>query len=276
MKFRYLGTAAAERVPAVFCNCEMCNTARELEGKNIRTCSQAVIDEDLLIDLCPDTYMHVVQNNLRLDKVKYIIVTHSHGDHFSEYELAMRGVAFAHDMTESDLTIYCNKEVAEAWEKYGIHPDVKAHQSVKTVEPFKTYKAGDYEITPLPARHTHPEQSLIYIIKKEGKTLLYGNDSGYYYEDVFDYIQKHNVIFDLVSLDCTDGFIDLRPTDTHMSLNMAEKVCERFRAIGAVTQNTQVYVTHFSHNGKPVHEKLEKATKKWGAKPAYDGLEIIL
>lgn len=276
MKFKFLGTSAAERVPAVFCNCKTCNNVRKSGGKNIRTCSQAIIDEDLLIDLCPDTYMHVVQNNLRLDKIKYLLVTHSHGDHFTEYELAMRGVAFAHDITEPDLKIYCNKEVAETWAKGDIHPDVKLHQCVRIVEPFKTYKLDDYEITPLPAHHTKPEQSLIYIIKKDGKTLLYGNDSGYYYEEVFDYIQKNNIVFDLVALDCTDGFIDLWPTATHMSLNIAQKVCERFHAIGAVTQNTKVYVTHFSHNGDPIHEKMEKATQKWGAKPAFDGLEIIL
>ena len=33
MKFQYLGTAAAEDFPAVFCNCEYCQKARELGGK---------------------------------------------------------------------------------------------------------------------------------------------------------------------------------------------------------------------------------------------------
>ena len=65
MKIKFLGTAAAEGFPAVFCNCEYCNKARELGGKNIRTRSQAIIDNKLLIDLPADTYFHFLQNILK-------------------------------------------------------------------------------------------------------------------------------------------------------------------------------------------------------------------
>ena len=44
MKLKYLGTAAAEGVPALFCTCEVCRKSMELGGKNIRTRSQAIID----------------------------------------------------------------------------------------------------------------------------------------------------------------------------------------------------------------------------------------
>ena len=52
MKIQFLGTAAAEGFPAIFCNCEYCNKARELKGKNIRTRSQAIIDDKILLDFC--------------------------------------------------------------------------------------------------------------------------------------------------------------------------------------------------------------------------------
>ena len=32
MRIRYLGTAAAERTPAMFCNCEVCRRALEKGG----------------------------------------------------------------------------------------------------------------------------------------------------------------------------------------------------------------------------------------------------
>ena len=54
MHFQYLGTAAAEGWPAVFCNCPLCKRAALLGGRNIRTRSQALINKDLLIDLPPD------------------------------------------------------------------------------------------------------------------------------------------------------------------------------------------------------------------------------
>ena len=55
MKFQYLGTAAAEGWPAVFCRCEACEEAARRGGKNIRTRSQALVNDDLLLDLPPDT-----------------------------------------------------------------------------------------------------------------------------------------------------------------------------------------------------------------------------
>ena len=44
MKIKYLGTAAAEGIPAIFCECANCKRPRMLGGKNIRTRSQAIID----------------------------------------------------------------------------------------------------------------------------------------------------------------------------------------------------------------------------------------
>ena len=98
MKFRYLGTAAAEGFPAVFCNCEYCNVARKTGGKNIRTRSQAVIDDDLLIDFPPDTYSHALLTGLNLGKIKHLLVTHSHMDHFFPQEFELLVICFAHDM----------------------------------------------------------------------------------------------------------------------------------------------------------------------------------
>ena len=56
MKLTFLGTAAAEGFPAIFCNCEYCKEARKLGGKNIRSRSQTLINDDLLIDLPADSY----------------------------------------------------------------------------------------------------------------------------------------------------------------------------------------------------------------------------
>lgn len=48
MKIKYLGTAAAEGIPALFCRCDICKEARKRGGREIRTRSQAIIDEKLL------------------------------------------------------------------------------------------------------------------------------------------------------------------------------------------------------------------------------------
>lgn len=50
MKKQFLGIAAYEGIPAMFCNCENCRTSMEKGGKNMRSCSQAIINDDLLLD----------------------------------------------------------------------------------------------------------------------------------------------------------------------------------------------------------------------------------
>ena len=42
MKLQYLGTAAAEGWPALFCTCDNCARARAAGGKNIRTRRKAL------------------------------------------------------------------------------------------------------------------------------------------------------------------------------------------------------------------------------------------
>lgn len=69
MKITYLGTAASEGLPAPFCTCPVCQKARQEGGKSVRTRTQALVDESLLIDFPPDTYLHWLRNNFDFLKV---------------------------------------------------------------------------------------------------------------------------------------------------------------------------------------------------------------
>ena len=70
MKFRYLGTAASEGWPALFCNCEYCLKAKKLGGKNLRTRSQAIVNDDMLIDFPGDTFAHMLATGMDFSKVR--------------------------------------------------------------------------------------------------------------------------------------------------------------------------------------------------------------
>ena len=53
MKLTFLGTGAGEGYPGYWCECPHCTYARKHRGKNLRTNSSMVIDEELLIDIGP-------------------------------------------------------------------------------------------------------------------------------------------------------------------------------------------------------------------------------
>lgn len=271
MKITYLGTAAAEGFPAVFCNCEYCREAKRLGGKNIRTRSQALINDDLLIDLPADTYSHFLNNNIDGDTLKYLLVTHSHADHFYKNELGMRHGAYAHDMSVDKLQVFCNKGTADiirnidGVEYYTI--------TLNELKPFDTVSVGDYTVTALPARHFKGDGALFYIIKGE-KTVLYAHDTGYFFEEVFDYIKNNGCVFDLISLDCTNIDIPITDEGSHMGIDNIERVVQRLEDMGAVTDKTQKVINHFSHNANPIHHKLEERVSDLGYQVSYDGLSI--
>ena len=257
MKLTYLGTAAAEGFPALFCNCEYCREARRLGGKNIRTRSQSLINEDLLIDFPGDTYHHFLTNGIEGDKIKYLIITHSHSDHLYPRDLFNRHGCYAHNMSVPTLEVFCSGVTAS---RIGEPPNVK----VTVLEPFNTVEFSGYRVTALPARHMPSGEPFIYIIEKDGKALLYAHDTGYFFEEVFDYIKEHNIRFDMVSLDCTNVDIPIPDTGSHMGFPNICRVLKRLESLGAVSNKTVKYVNHFSHNGNPLHDHLCSRAAEYG------------
>ena len=195
MQFQYLGTAAAEGWPAVFCRCKYCLEAQRLGGKNIRTRSQAIVNDDLLLDLPPDTYMHKLMNNLDLSRVKYLFVTHFHMDHFYPQELTVRGSVYSLEMISPELEIYCAQETYDYFRRcadWEIDEKSDSAMHWHILKPFETVEAGPYRVTPLPANHMNPShQPFVYHIvdTREDKSVFYMHDSGYYFPEVWDYLK---------------------------------------------------------------------------------------
>jgi len=271
MKIIFLGTAASEGFPAVFCNCEHCREARRLGGKNIRTRSQALINDDLLIDFPADTYSHFLNNNIEADIIKYLLVTHSHSDHFYEKDLGTRFGVYAHDMRVDKIKMYCSEGAAK---KMNEMDDVESFMlTYEALNPFSEIEMGDYKVISLPARHFEGDGALFYIIK-EKKTVLYAHDTGYFYDEVFDYIKNTGYQFDLISLDCTNVDIPINDEGSHMGVDNINRVVQKLKEMDAVTDKTKIVINHFSHNACPIHHKLEERVAQYGYIVSYDGLSI--
>lgn len=270
MKLTFLGTAAYEGIPALFCNCPHCIQARQLGGKNIRTRSQALINDDLLIDFPADSYIHFLQNQIEGHKLRYLLITHSHSDHLYPEDLQARGSVYAHDMAVPTLEIIGSEGSCQAL----VPMRDKLHNlTFHPILPFETRQLGPYTVTALPAQHMEGDNPVFYIIQGD-KTVLYAHDTGYFFEEVFDYIQENKLVFDLVSLDCT--YVDLPSPDNnhHMGFDRIGKVLARLEAMGAVTPQTHKIANHFSHNGNPIHERITHCAALVDCIPSYDGMTV--
>jgi len=275
MKITYYGTAAAEGIPALFCECATCKQARKNGGRDIRTRSQSLIDENILIDYPADSYMHAVMYGLPLTRIRHCLITHAHTDHLYEGDFHMRAKDFApvlHEGAET-LHIYGSEMVKRSLAKdlYCRFHDEKRivfHQLYHG----KTYDIDGYAVTPLNARHDIYAGPFIYIIAKDGKTMLYGNDTGLFPDESWEHIEKSGVYFDFVSLDCTEGTRAIY-YDSHMNLERNVIVRDRLASIGVTDGKTVFCCNHFSHNGGQVlYEEFSAEAQKHGFLTAYDGM----
>lgn len=275
---RYLGTAAAEGLPAVFCNCPTCCAARRKGGKNIRTRSQVLINSDLLIDFPMDSYLHALKYRLDLSAVKYIFVTHSHMDHCYAQDFLMHGEPYAHNMTAPDLVLYGNADVLAVFEEQTRReskPAIRATITTVELTPYVDIQAGEYLVTPLPAVHTRGENCFVYLIRTDGKAYLHLHDTGILPDAVYDAVAERVGRLDAVSFDCTYGFTRKGP-GRHMGALDAADELQKLAARNLVDDGTIKILTHFSHNGALPHREMARRAKTLGFSVAYDGYQIII
>ncbi|MBR4236019.1 MAG: hypothetical protein IKR85_08155 [Clostridia bacterium] len=284
MKILYQGTAAAEGIPALFCECEACRHARAVGGHEIRMRSGALVDGVLKLDFGPDSYRQELDAHLDYSHLKSVLITHSHEDHLSAHELALRREVYAYVYGEDNvMTVYGNARTGDLLAKY-LNPLLEYRQ----VFPFETFETAEgYRVTPLDAVHCvwdqggmypltykgkkyfRSEQALFYLIEKDDKRLLYGHDTSEFTSEDMEFLAgKH---LDLVSLDCTNGAL-VNKWVGHMGcendLNMRRALTEN----GAADGRTVFVANHFSHNG--VRPEAEMQQLLPGFIIAYDGLEI--
>lgn len=274
MKLLYMGTAAAEGWPGLFCSCGICSHARKSGGRNLRTRTQALLDGSLLLDFPPDTYCHALQYGLDLGKIHTLLVTHSHMDHWFPTDLIHRHEHFGHG-AEGVLEVYGNKAVEKSFYEHILIDRFKPHPIDSCVH-FHVIHGGDiihsngWEIIAVPADHDKREECLVYICKKDGKSIFYGHDTGCSLSpEAWELLSKER--FNLVSLDATMG---MKSTPSyHMGLPDAEKMFRKLQELGCITSETIKAVNHFSHNGEMTYEQLAAWGGERGILTAYDGME---
>lgn len=276
MKLKYLGTAAAEGFPALFCECDTCARAKTLGGKNIRTRSQSIIDERLLIDLCPDTYMHMLHGGPELNSVNAVLITHSHFDHLHAETLRCLSAGMSKRTYKEPLCVYVAQSGYDMI-KNACGDIIKKHPDricVKLLAPFEHYSIEGYSVTALPASHSDVTSPLNFIISNDGKSLFYGHDTGLFKDEIYRYLARNDIHLDLVSLDCTYGVKEKANLDHHLNLVADAEIAEKLKCMGVCDEKTIFAANHFSHNCGSNYDELCNAAKDIGFVISYDGLEI--
>jgi len=288
VKFKFLGTSAGEQYPSFWCRCPNCHQSRTLGGKNLRRNTSAYLMPDCLIDLPAEICLQAERFNVSLMDTKYLLVTHSDKDHLYPYLLRWRyrrpGTplpppldAVGPRFSEIEkLTICGNKTVCELIaDELDDMPDVGTEAymvELRQVEPFENLSIGDMEIETLRANHGQGEDAMNYIIRRGGKTILYGLDTGWFLPETYKAIKGHK--FDLVVLEATFG--DGRASDGHFNFDLLKKAHRSFIEDGLLNEGSTFCATHFCPHFSPVHDIVAPRLAVEGIVASYDGMEIEL
>ena len=276
MKIQYLGTAAAEGVPALFCECERCKRSRLLGGRNIRTRSQALVDDRILIDFPPDTFVHFLRYDLPLHLIKTCLITHAHSDHLYAEDLEFRkNGSYAQLNDRAPITFYSDTrgyEMIRAVIDGARIPDTDLR--AERISPFQPFDVEGYHVTPVRAAHDPKSEPLLFVLEKDGKSLFYANDSSEYCEETFRCLEGLGHPLTVISLDCTDG--NGHGTYMgHLNLNRCKALRETLFARGIADKNTIFVLNHFSHNGLGcVYDDFAPLAESQGFLTTYDGMTL--
>lgn len=283
----FLGTGASEGIPNPFCNCEVCRKARESgDPKEIRGRSAFSIDEHNLIDFGPDAHLAADRYGIPLYDLHNIFYTHFHSDHFS----LSNWESVRMSLTPPHFRVYLSEPAYEGMKKYRkILSDFSADRArdflfyeefieLIPIKPFEPFATDHMTVSALPTIHNgafEGETGINYLFERNGRRFLYASDTGLYGEDNYEFLKGKAL--DILIMECTFGAAHHSDDFKHMTCEFIERMVRRFRADGAVTDQTEIYLTHIGHKGGLNHFELQQKMRETVGPQisvAYDGLRL--
>ena len=260
MKVTFLGTGAADWDIRAY-----------RDGEFFRRNSSILINDDLLVD--PNSHIfHFAEKNGTPDlfkNVKNIIVTHSHGDHFTPETVEKLCVGkdcriWADPACKRKLIRVLGEETAE---------------KISFVETARNrdYEIGGYKVTSLRSNHATEdpdEDTRLYLIEENGRILFYGCDSAWIPTVSWNVIREKPVNAMVLELTCGEtATYDWRIFE-HNTPEMLDIMLTMFKKYNLFAPDVKYYVSHLARTLHTDHEGLTEYLKPMGVTPAYDGFSF--
>ena len=280
MKITVLGSGGFG-YPLAFCNCEHCRKARILGGKNIRKSASLLVNDEIIIDLTPDCQVSMNMYGKDMGKVKFLLQTHTHLDHFDINQFTTLDYKYATKRKDSlilvcsDLCLNDIQNKVSKYDKMNLYSDDylnKINLKTKTLNHGESIIFGTYNIKAIYCSHDENIGAQLYLIKQNGITLLYATDTPPITETTLRELKGEKI--DCIFLDESFGLRDY--SFSHLNIKSFDEYINTLKQNRLLNKNCLVYATHLTHDGNPLHEELEQILSKYGYMPAYDGLEIEL
>ena len=249
MKLLFLGTGAADFLPSLQ------DVNRDTLDKDIRRSTATLVDGEVLIDCGPHLMDELRLHQVTVRKIKHVLVTHPHSDHFNPEQL--RRLAL-----EQPVHVWHSGDwILPQMENVTDHP----------MEIGNTYPVGTCAVTALGANHC--SGSLHYSVEKGGKKLFYGCDGAWLLHDTYYFMRDRQ--YDCMVLDATVGDYegDYRMGE-HNSIPMIRSMCASFRTWNVINGQTRIVLDHLARTLHISHADTCRRVEKDGFIVAFDGMAL--
>lgn len=253
MRIRFLGTGAAEGIPAMGCGCGHCARARQGGGRLARQRTAVLFSlpgYELLLDTPPDIRELLDTNGVRT--INGIFVTHEHFDHaagLEEFLYWPEGVdLFAEPRVYQRL-------IREDWGEQ--LPDIAFHIPFR---PGVAVRFDGFFFTPFEVRHSVPCFGVAFY--EDRRRVIHAADSDTRLNNYARcLIQGADVLI------VNTPFFEPREDEAHLSV---EEAIALKNEVGV----KHLILSHFNHYNRP-HDELETYASQFeGVTVAYDGMTI--
>lgn len=256
MEILFLGTCACDYSPLLQ------TTYKDVFDKNARRSSCALIDGRYLIDCGYHCLEELRIAKIDLAQITDIFVTHFHSDHYN---------------------VECISQIAKAsertlrvWVRAGANVIAISNVEWKLMGKGIEYTVDEnVTVTGLLANHNESVFPQHILLEVDGKKIFYALDGAWFLHETYYALKNANL--DFLVLDCTCGDYegDYRIGE-HNSIPMIRLMLPSLKKWGAITEKTQVYVSHLAPSLHKSHEETVGILQKDGVCVAYDGLSLQL
>lgn len=264
----FLGTGAADIYTPDQCRCETCAYIHEKGGKNKRRFSSLYAHPGLLIDFSTTGMDSLEQCGIDPDDLTSLLFTHSHGDHFNPQAVVQLVNA---RKAEEPLNIYGNSRVISALKEHS-----SPRMTLTELKPYQDFRAGEWSCTALAANHAMDEEEcLIYILNRNGHTILYATDTTWFPARTFADILNRKL--DTAIVEATFGHrTETEYLLTHLNFDMNRAIRELLVKREVLKPGGVYALTHLSLHMIPPHDLIHEQLEKEGILIPYDGQKLVL
>lgn len=237
----------------------------DFRGLNRRTTSM-LVDNCILIDPNSDVPEALSTFGLDPEKITTVLISHSHDDHYDAKTLSYLASTHKIDVYGDDG--YRGK---------------LPHEPNMTFHPLPLYSRLELPfgaITPVLSTHwveDTTENCLHYILERNGQTLFYGNDGGWFGAQTWAQIRRHR--YDAIVLEATFGddpmklpFKSYGVRFFHNTPEMLKIILAALHDTHAADEHTVIVADHLSPFYYPDIEECHRVFDPMGMIPAYDGM----